>query len=44
MFLYYENFGDENMRIHLVRMHLEGDQLTFEDEIIPGIPKKNKKQ
>lgn len=44
MFLYYENFGDENMRIHLVRMHLEGDQLTFEDEIIPGMPKKNKKQ
>lgn len=44
MFLYYENFGDENMRIHLVRMHLEGDQLTFKDEIIPGMPKKNKKQ
>ena len=41
MFLYYENFGDENMRIQLVRMHLEGDQLTFEDEIIPGMPKKN---
>ena len=42
MFLYYENFGDENMRIHLVRMHLEGDQLTFKDETISGMPGKNK--
>ena len=40
MFLYYENFGDENMRIHLVRMHLEGDQLTFKDETISGMPGK----
>ena len=37
MFLYYENFGDENMRIHLVRIHLEGDQLTFKDETISGM-------
>ena len=37
MFLYYENFGDENMRIHLVRIHLEGDQLIFKDEIVSGV-------
>jgi 3',5'-cyclic AMP phosphodiesterase CpdA len=42
MFLYYENFGDENMRIHLVRMHLEDDQLTFKDETISDMPGKNK--
>ena len=41
MFLYYENFGDENMRIHLVRMHLEGDQLTFKDETISGMAEKH---
>ena len=37
MFLYFENFGDENMKIHLVRIHLEGDQLTFKDETISGM-------
>ena len=37
MFLYFENFGDDNMRIHLVRIHLEGDQLTFKDEIVSGM-------
>ena len=42
MFLYYENFGDENMRIHLVRMMVEGDQLVFNDETISGMPGKNK--
>jgi predicted phosphodiesterase len=42
MFLYYENFGDENMRIHLVRIHLEGDQLTFRDETISGTPGRNR--
>jgi hypothetical protein len=40
MFLYYENFGDENMQIHLVRIHFEGDQLTFKDETISGMPGK----
>jgi predicted phosphodiesterase len=44
MFLYYENFGDEDMRIHLVRMHLDGEQLTFKDETISGMPKKNQKE
>jgi predicted phosphodiesterase len=42
MFLYYENFGDENMRIHLVRIMVEGDQLIFKDEIISGMPGKHK--
>lgn len=42
MFLYYENFGDENMQIHLVRMHLEGDQLTFKDETVSGMAGKSK--
>jgi predicted phosphodiesterase len=37
MFLYYENFGDENMLIHVVRITNEGDQLTFRDEIISDI-------
>ena len=41
MFLYFENFGDENMRTHLVRMHLEGDQLTFKDEAVSGMAGKN---
>lgn len=36
MFLYYENFGDENMRIHLVRIHIEDDQLVFKNETISG--------
>jgi 3',5'-cyclic AMP phosphodiesterase CpdA len=36
MFLYYENFGDENMRIHLVRIHIEDDQLEFKNETISG--------
>jgi predicted phosphodiesterase len=36
MFLYYENFGDENMRIHLVRMTIKGDQLIFHDETVAG--------
>jgi len=42
MFLYFENFGDENMRIHLVRIHLEGDQLIFKDEIISGVSGKHR--
>lgn len=42
MFLYYENFGDENMRIHLVRIMVEGDQLIFNEETISGMPGKNK--
>ena len=42
MFLYYENFGDENMRIHLVRIEIEGDQLIFADEIISGMQGKHK--
>ena len=33
MFLYYENFAEENMRIHIVRMHIDGDKLEFEEQI-----------
>ena len=42
MFLYYENFGDENMKINLVRMHLDGDQLTFKEETISDMAAKHK--
>jgi len=34
MFLYYENFAEKNMKIHIVRIHIDGDQLTFEENII----------
>ena len=34
MFLYYENFGAEDMQIHLMRMTIEGNQLIFNDETI----------
>jgi len=34
MFLYYENFAEKNMKIHIVRIHIDGDQLEFEENII----------
>jgi len=34
MFLYFENFADKNMKIHIVRMHIDGDKLEFEEQII----------
>lgn len=34
MFLYYENFGSDEMKIHLIRIFEEGCDLRFEDEII----------
>ena len=34
MFLYYENFGSEEMAIHVVRAIIEGESLKFEEEII----------
>lgn len=34
MFLFHENFGTENMKTLLVRIHVDGDQLKFEEEII----------
>lgn len=39
MFLYYENLADEDMRIHVVRVYPQGDQLTFKEETISTIPK-----
>jgi 3',5'-cyclic AMP phosphodiesterase CpdA len=34
MFLYYENFGSEEMVIHVVRVTVEGQSLKFEEELI----------
>lgn len=34
MFLYYENFGSEEMAIHVVRVVAEGDSIKFEEEVI----------
>ena len=34
MFLFYEDFGSDQMQIHVVRMFPEGDTLTFKEEII----------
>lgn len=34
MFLYYKDFGTQAMRIHVVRANVEGDHLTFKEEII----------
>ncbi len=35
-FLYYENFGDTESRIHLIRIHEDGGKTRFEEEIIAG--------
>lgn len=35
MFLYYENWGEKEMVIHLVRVFVEKDQLIFKEELIP---------
>lgn len=34
MFLYYENFGDKNMHIHLIRVFLDEENVFFKDELI----------
>lgn len=34
MFLFYENFGTEEMSIHVVRAIVEGEYLKFEEEIV----------
>ena len=34
MFLYYENFAEQNMQVHVVRMHIDGDQITFDENLI----------
>ena len=34
MFLFYENFGEKSMKVHLIRIFINGDQLVFEEEVI----------
>jgi len=34
MFLFYENVGKKDMKINLIKVYIEGDQLMFEEEII----------
>jgi predicted phosphodiesterase len=34
MFLYYENLGKNEMKINLIRVAIEGDQLIFTEEVI----------
>lgn len=34
MFLFYENFGEKSMKIHLVRIFIEGDGMIFKEEVI----------
>lgn len=34
MFLYYENWGLHNQRLHLVRIFIQGDKVHFKNEII----------
>ncbi|RLA39539.1 MAG: metallophosphoesterase [Gammaproteobacteria bacterium] len=34
MFLFYENFGEKAMKVHLIRIFVKGDQLKFEEEVI----------
>ena len=37
MFLYFENFGSQQMVIHVVRVIVEGESLKFEEELISPI-------
>jgi predicted phosphodiesterase len=34
MFLFYENVGKKEMKINLIRIYIEGDQLIFKEEVI----------
>ena len=34
MFLYFENFAEEDMAIHVIRMFIDSDLLIFEEEMI----------
>jgi predicted phosphodiesterase len=34
MFLFYEDLGGEAMKVHLIRIFTEGDQLIFKEEVI----------
>lgn len=37
MFMFYENLDEKDMKIHLIRIFIQGDELTFKDEIITNI-------
>ena len=37
MFLYYENFAEKNMKIHIVRIFNDGNKLKFEKEILTNL-------
>lgn len=37
MFLFYENFAEENMKLHIVRIFNDGNNLRFEDEILTNL-------
>ena len=37
MFLFYENFGADNMKVHVVRMFIEENDLRFEEEILTNL-------
>jgi predicted phosphodiesterase len=34
MFLFYENVGTKEMKVNLIRIYIEGDQLIFKEEVI----------
>ncbi|MES9905964.1 MAG: metallophosphoesterase, partial [Sedimenticola sp.] len=34
MFMFYENIGKKEMKINLIRIYIEGDQLIFKEEVI----------
>jgi len=34
MFLYLENWGTSELQIHLIRIHRDGDVLSFTEELI----------
>ena len=37
MFMFYENLGEKEMKIHLIRIFIQDDELIFKDEIITNI-------
>lgn len=37
MFMFYENFGKNEMKIHLIRIFVQDDELIFKEEIINNI-------
>ena len=37
MFLYYENFAEENMKVHIIRIFNENNNLSFKEEILSNL-------